>query len=339
MSEFKTISQKRDISKRLSALQDELTPLASKKTGSNVAVLDFINRKLSNGNLSLEEVNALKSVAESSSETEEKLSRLPGENDPNPVGITRMRTSGGLSESESGVGFNEKVAPAFRKSFDDTFVKDAERIALRREEKKSKEDAFKDKAKTLINIRNLATEEGQDLIAGKEQLNLREAVAKDMAKERIMMKALDSNQYDVFKKSIPVTRNAEGEVTIKMTPAVSKLFETPKGKEALLKAQRDFISEEQAGASVRDQLEEEISKAEKETKSSGAGSGTFLDMFTRAMAPKTPQKKNVDVPETGESLNVGAQPAQVPIFASEEEAEASGYKGRAVIGTRLAEIS
>lgn len=319
MEPFKTRSQKVDIKNRLSSLQNELEPLMNRRTGSAASVAEFVQKKIRGGNLSIEELEALKNLADS-----DVVSAF---DKPEPLKPREMLTTGNLPVDSEPV-----ETPAIRKTFDESLNKfDTVRVGMKRADET-------EKIKTLINLRNLAKPETQDLIAGKEQLSLREAVAKDVAKERIMTKALESNQYDVFKKALPVTRNAEGEVTIKMTPTVSKLFETPKGKEALLKAQRDFISEEQAGASVRDQLEQEIEKAEREGKSTGGGSGTFLDMFTRATAPKTPQKKTVDVPETGEELNVGAQPPQVPIFADEAEAEASGYKGRAVIGNRLAEI-
>lgn len=296
-----------------SKFASDLESLLNPDTGSEQKVRDFVRRKISEGDITNDDLPIIQNIAKTDLSSFFSQSKLSGENDPTPENKSRFRTTGNLTEGDT-----TPISPAFRKSFEASLnSEDTARIAVDRASKKAKTEAIDETARSIVDIRNLSTPEGQRGVARKRALSLREAVAKEMADEQVMETAYKSGDMDLFKKSLPVTRNADGEVTIKMTPTVQKLFKTPEGERAIKQAQRDFISEENAGASVRDELEREIEKADRESKKQNIGSGTFYDLFKAATNRQAqPKPKVIDIPETGEQVNVGDSKTVIGIYTA-----------------------
>lgn len=222
---------------------------------------------------------------------------------PTPLKKNEMITTGNLTEGDVATG--ETVAPVIRRTFDQSLNEfDTQRVKIQR-------DDSRDKMRTLINLRRLQTPEVQELISGKSQLSLRQAIAKDKAIGNIMEKAIASGDTELLKKAIP-KKDVFGISTIQMTPQVKRIFDTPEGREAIKKVATDLYSEGSSFLTAQEELNDAVEKAQTEAPKQGGFGNKFLEGIIKKN--ESPKKVMVEIPETGESLNVGEKAPMEPKF-------------------------
>lgn len=272
--------------------------------------------------ISLTAMNYSKGVGKGESGTKkEKSNILPGESvrSVRPSQNTFIRTTGNLPDwAMNEPGLIQTIPPAIRKPFEKSFSQEGKReLDIRRSMRKDEEAL----AAAGVAIETAKTPTAQKLAQVRGAVKLRQAIEDRKTKDAMMSQAIESGDFETFKRSIPITRNADGEVTIRFTPSVLELSKTEKGKAAIKQAQRDFMSEAKAGESLRNELEREAEKVESgkdEPKESGL---RFLEKFGFG---KKPAPAVVPVPETGEAVDVGAKP-QKTVVGTFKRKDGSSY--------------
>lgn len=242
---------------------------------------------------------------------------------PTPLKKNEMITTGNLTEDEVDAG--STVAPVIRKDFADSLNEfDKQRVKIQDDEEASK-------IKTYINLRRLQNPYEsiqappkaslgngvRELISATNHLSLRESIARKEAIGSIIEKSIASGDERLLREALPKD-NSSGVQTIQMTPEVQRIYNTPMGKKAIDKVASDLYTESTALMEKRVELSDAVEKAaENKGKGAEAASGVLgfgNKYLSGLMSKNTPPKKTViDVPETGETLNVGEKPKKTVV--------------------------